>query len=521
MIAVALVSQARALPAITVGIDADSTGNAADSLGEIQDCRRVAQGDTFEVDVFVQGLPESPPGRTPLRDGLAGFSFDVLYDPAVVKINSANADMLIKQEDPQNELFFMSGTEPDSDGDYRVDVAQLGSSGTAPLFESGDGVLIRITIEATGPGITAVVLGDIQGGDGSPDVYDAGSDAYALNEVQNAAIAVGQACATPPALPANIAAQATSTKAPSTPAPASPSSDGTGATGGTGEGSTPTPGGTATGESGDTATGGSGESSTPTPSGSPSSGPATISGLPTSEGMSLGVDVIPPGNDATSLAVVEPCASAQVGDKFEVDLVIQDVADLLAWEIGLSYDPAVLEVQDRDVQMFQAANTGSSVLDISGETPDSSGRYTLSAVDTADPSRPDSGSGVLARITFKAIAEGTSPISLEKVDLDGDGTPDQGPFLRAHSGDIIGDDDGDTFFDGPTFDAEIRVGEPCPGAQGVEGDQEGPTVRTIDDDSGIGTGVIVAVAGGIAALIAAGGLAAFLIRRRRQPSTGQ
>ena len=172
--------------------------------------------------------------------------------------------------------------------------------------------------------------------------------------------------------------------------------------------------------------------------------------------------------------------------------------------------------------MFQAANTGSSVLDTSGETPDSSGRYVVSAVDTADPPTPDSGSGVLARITFKAIGEGTSRLSVEKIDLDGDGTPDQGPFLRAHSAEIIGDEDGDTFFDGPITDAEIRVGSPCPGAQEAEGSQEGPTVRTVDDDGGIGAGIIVGVvAGGIAALIAAGGLSAFLIRRRRQASTGQ
>ncbi|MEE8345823.1 MAG: hypothetical protein V3S20_00615, partial [Dehalococcoidia bacterium] len=96
-----------------------------------------------------------------------------------------------------------------------------------------------------------------------------------------------------------------------------------------------------------------------------------------------------------------------------------------------------------------------------------------------------------------------------------------GPFLRAHSVDVIGDDDGDTFFDGPTIDAEIRVGEPCPGAQGVEGDQEGPSVQTVGG-SGIGTGAIVGIiAGGIAALVATGGLATFLIRRRRQQYPGQ
>lgn len=225
------------------------------------------------------------------------------------------------------------------------------------------------------------------------------------------------------------------------------------------------------------------------------------------QGPSLAIDAIPDGDIPTSVAQIDSCASAQEGDTFNIDLIIEDVTDLLAWEVGISYEPTVLEVRDRDVQMFQAANPNSQVLDTSNETPASSDRYVASAVDVADPASPDSGSGVLARITLKAVGPGTSPLSLEKIDLDNDGVLDQGPFLRDVSGEIIGDEDGDTFFDGSTADAEIRVGEPCPG-------QLEARVQPLSD-GGTNYGLVAGIAGGVvAALLAAGTLAAFVLRRR-------
>ena len=225
------------------------------------------------------------------------------------------------------------------------------------------------------------------------------------------------------------------------------------------------------------------------------------------QGPSLAIDVIPDGDIPTSVTQIDSCASAQEGDTFNIDLIIEDVTDLLAWEVGISYEPKVLEVRDRDVQMFQAANANSQVLDTSNETPASSGRYAASAVDVADPASPDSGSGVLVRITLKAVGPGTSPLSLEKIDLDDDGAPDQGPFLRDVAGEIIGDEDGDTFFDGSAADAEIRVGEPCPA-------QSEAVVQTVGDGR-TNYGRVGGIAGGVvAALVAAGAFAAFVVRRR-------
>lgn len=223
----------------------------------------------------------------------------------------------------------------------------------------------------------------------------------------------------------------------------------------------------------------------------------------------LSIDAIPTDNTPTSVIEIDTCASAREGDVFDIDLVIEDVTDLLAWELYLSYDPEVLEVQDHDAAMFQDANQGSKVIDLSEDTPDDDGRYLMQAFDSADPDSPDSGSGVLARVTIKAQGPGVSPLRISKTDLNDDGTPDQGPILRDAAGDIIGDKNGDTLFDGPRKGAEIRVGELCADAAAKAAAQNS------DNSSGISAGVVVgAILGGLAAVALTLGLAVVLLRRR-------
>lgn len=223
---------------------------------------------------------------------------------------------------------------------------------------------------------------------------------------------------------------------------------------------------------------------------------------------SISIDAIPEGDTPASVATIETCASAQEGETFDVDLVIENVADLLAWEITVSYGPDVLEVRDSDVEMFQATNEGSQVLDLSEPTPDDDGSYILQSVDAADPASPDSGSGVLARITFKAVGTGTSILSVGKTDLNDDGTLDRGPFLRDVAGEVIGDEDGDTLFDGPVNDAEIRVGEPCPGQATAA------AVRLSEGDGGASVALVVGLALGGLAIVALVATAVVFFRRR-------
>ena len=177
---------------------------------------------------------------------------------------------------------------------------------------------------------------------------------------------------------------------------------------------------------------------------------------------SIGVDADPAANTATSLGPIDSCVSVSSGDTFDVDILVGDVVDLLAWEVYFIYDRDIISIVDHDVKMFQAANADSNVFDLSEVLPDLDARYGLAAADLAEPPAPDTGSGVLARLTLKAVGPGLSPASLAPIDVNGDGKLDLGPFLNDIHGDPIDDLDNDGFFDGQIFDAQIAVDTACP-----------------------------------------------------------
>jgi hypothetical protein len=190
--------------------------------------------------------------------------------------------------------------------------------------------------------------------------------------------------------------------------------------------------------------------------------PVQPRGTGAQEPVSLAVDADPSGNTATSLGPIDRCIAVRTGDYIHVDIVVRDVQDLLAWEAYAIYDPSVLKLTDRDVRLFLAGNAGSNVFDASDAPPGTDGRYRVAAADIGDPPAPDSGSGVLARLTLSALSPGVSLISLPRLDFSGDGTPDIGPILTALGGQRIGDSDGDSYFDGPIADAWIAVDTDCP-----------------------------------------------------------
>jgi len=145
-----------------------------------------------------------------------------------------------------------------------------------------------------------------------------------------------------------------------------------------------------------------------------------------------------------------------------VDIFVKDVTDLLAWEVYFTYDSSIVNIVDHDVEMFQAGNEGSNVFDLSEVLPDLDALYLLAAADLGDPPAPDSGSGVLARLTLKAVGPGISPARVSPIDFNNDGTMDLGPFLNDLHGDPIGDADNDGLFDGQISAAQIAVDTACP-----------------------------------------------------------
>ncbi len=180
--------------------------------------------------------------------------------------------------------------------------------------------------------------------------------------------------------------------------------------------------------------------------------------------LTLAVDVDPAGNTATSVGTIEDCVSVDVDSTFGVDIAVMNVANLLAWEATFVYDSAVLEVVGADVSLFQAANAGSSVIDASEPLPDADGRFFVGGIESG--SALDSGSGVLARLTLRAIGPGISAASLPKLDFNDDGVPDHGsPVLAAvvfKAAVYLGDIDGDEIYDGQVRHGAVAVGQGCP-----------------------------------------------------------
>jgi hypothetical protein len=226
------------------------------------------------------------------------------------------------------------------------------------------------------------------------------------------------------------------------------------------------------------------------------------------EPLRIGIDANVAGNGPVSLSTIDRCVSVNRGDVFDVDIYIQNVNELVAWLVYIQYDPSVLEIADRDVEMFLAGNPGSAVVDASsrGLPP---GLYAPGAADVSDPPTPDSGSGVLLRLSLKALSAGTSDIELIVRDIDGDGLADQGPLLRNVDADVLGDIDGDTIFDGPIENAEVAVDAAC--------EDPIPTATPANPSeggNGAGPALIAIAAAGGAIILAIAGLIAFRLARR-------
>ena len=178
--------------------------------------------------------------------------------------------------------------------------------------------------------------------------------------------------------------------------------------------------------------------------------------------LTIGIDADPAGSTATSLGALDACRTVDPGSTFDIDIYITEAPDLLSWGAYLSYDKNILRVDGHSLP-FQEAQSN-NVSDESDGTPDSDGLYRVGGIDMNANAAGSgtNGDGVLARITLSALQEGFSDLSIEPIDLNGDGnlsnTSDIGPWLKNASGDLIGDADANGFFDGPIASADLFVG---------------------------------------------------------------
>ena len=130
---------------------------------------------------------------------------------------------------------------------------------------------------------------------------------------------------------------------------------------------------------------------------------------------------------ATPSVIVSPTARlVQPGHVTTVDVTVLDVSNLYGIEVRISFDPTILQVVDDDpiasgVQIalgpFLGCDVPSTCAIVRNEADNVGGTLAI-AMSKAAPPPPDpappasNGSGVLAAITFEAVAIGTSPVSI-------------------------------------------------------------------------------------------------------------
>jgi hypothetical protein len=220
--------------------------------------------------------------------------------------------------------------------------------------------------------------------------------------------------------------------------------------------------------------------------------------------VTVGIDANPtatPENTGNSLGSIESCRSVNLGDTFAVDFWVKDIPSpgLEGFQGALNYDKDLVNVTWYDVivlrgsppppstptptpttgptrHLMLAFNSGSNVSDLTATAPgrqdhlpDADGKFTPAAFDFGSASgHSETGSGALARVTFYAIGSGTSSLTLTNVKL-----PDPTPSPNTN---YYGDTNGDDYFDGEIFNAEIRIGEPCPTATPTPTSTSTPTL---------------------------------------------
>jgi hypothetical protein len=201
-------------------------------------------------------------------------------------------------------------------------------------------------------------------------------------------------------------------------------------------------------------------------------------------GVTVGVDTDAAGNTATSLGTIETSRTVACGDTFDLDIYVSGVTDLIAWHVIARYDPAIIRPEARDVHKFLAAAPGSDVIDHSYGDPAFGGGYDLLV---GDDVAPESGGGVLARLTIRAVEPGTTTLTLTDPVFYGAGLhqiqvdPMLGADITVSGGTCLPDTDGDGWRD-PVDNCPLV---PSPNRSDNDGDGQGDICDDDDDNDTI------------------------------------
>lgn len=113
---------------------------------------------------------------------------------------------------------------------------------------------------------------------------------------------------------------------------------------------------------------------------------------------------------AQSMSIIAPAAFVPAGTPVTLDVRIENITDLFAWQFSLAFNPAVLQVTSVTEGSF-LSGSGAGTL-FGGGTVDNSAGTISFAYDTLIGQVPGvSGFGVLARVNANVLAGGSSPLS--------------------------------------------------------------------------------------------------------------
>lgn len=161
-----------------VGVDALSDlSNTASTIGAVDACRTTTTGATFDVDIVIQSV-----------DGLSGIEANLLYDGTILQVIAADYDFFLSLGG--NGIIDLGDTVPDADGDFSIGAVTFPLSAIA-----GSGVVVRVTLEAVGSGVSALDLAGVKLSDAlAAPIQPADSTGVYLGPVNDASVAVDAEC---------------------------------------------------------------------------------------------------------------------------------------------------------------------------------------------------------------------------------------------------------------------------------------------------------------------------------------